>query len=190
MLNKGVVATYPRYVRKMFGVRQGRVTDALAVVLNRGYHALLRRSFNAAHLTMNLIAPSAMHVAAPAIIGIPARNPVTMPPREAQRAYGLDAPADAHRDLRARQHERVFGRGEQPSDEGLVESQRHIGALSATGSPKAVGTFPRPDHHRARPGRSSGVEPAGPVGVRGRCARFGRSVRRLFIMALARGFSL
>ena len=50
-----------------------------------------------------------------------------MTPREAQRLYGYDVPAEAHLDLRARQAERVFGKGEAPSDEGIVESQSVIG---------------------------------------------------------------
>ncbi|NLU72656.1 DUF2236 domain-containing protein [Streptomyces sp. HNM0575] len=131
MLSKGVAATYPKYIRKMFGVRQGRAVDALAVILNKGYHALMYRSANMKFFMMNLLAPGAMQVAAPAILGIPAKNPVTMTPREAQEKYGFAEPADAHPDFRARQHERVFGKGEKPSDEGLEESQQHFGAMNA-----------------------------------------------------------
>ena len=46
---------------------------------------------------------------------------------EAQRRYGFDAPAQAHLAWRAKQHERVFGRGEAPSDDGLVESEPVLG---------------------------------------------------------------
>ena len=38
-------------------------------------------------------------------------------PQEAQTRLGFDTPRDAHRELRAKQHARVFGQGIAPSDE-------------------------------------------------------------------------
>ena len=78
-----------------------------------------------------VIAPHAMDVALPAVLGIPAEQDITMTPREAQAAYGFDVPAEAHQAMRARQHSRVFDEGMPASDAGLVESQAHIGALGA-----------------------------------------------------------
>ena len=49
--------------------------------------------------------------------------------REAQAHFGFDVPSAAHPDLRAKQRERVFDKGESPSDEGLVESEQHIGTM-------------------------------------------------------------
>ena len=66
-------------------------------------------------------------IVAPAILDIPATNPITMTPREAQKLYGYDIPSEAHPDLRAKQYERVFEAGDKPSDEGLLESEEHIG---------------------------------------------------------------
>ena len=54
-------------------------------------------------------------------------NDEVIAPAEAQRRYGYDAPARAHLEWRAKQHERVFGRGEAPSDAGLVESEPLLG---------------------------------------------------------------
>jgi hypothetical protein len=54
-----------------------------------------------------------------------------MTPREAQAKYGFDVPSEAHANLRQRQRDRVFGAGEKPSDEGLIESEEHIGPMDA-----------------------------------------------------------
>ncbi|MQY12410.1 hypothetical protein SRB5_25430 [Streptomyces sp. RB5] len=129
VLSKGVISTYPKYVRQMFNLRQGPVMDAVARVLNKLFHAVTARSLNLQFQMLYLLTPAAAPVIGPALLGIPAKNPVTMTPREAQAAYGFDIPAEAHHDIRARQHARVFERNEKPSDEGLVESQQHIGSM-------------------------------------------------------------
>jgi len=38
-------------------------------------------------------------------------------------------PNDAHQDMRAKQRDRVFTEGLPPSDDGLDESQQHIGSM-------------------------------------------------------------
>lgn len=55
-----------------------------------------------------------------------------MTPREAQARHGYDIPAEAHHDLRATQEQRVFGNGEAPSDEGLVESRHYSGSIESS----------------------------------------------------------
>lgn len=123
------VSTYPDHIRKLFGLPRMRVRGRLArAVLIPGFRVAAVRPEIALFVLKNL-SPSTVAVAAPVLLGIPATAQVTMTPREAQKLYGYDAPADAHRELRARQDERVFGQGESPSDEGLVESQTIIGAL-------------------------------------------------------------
>jgi hypothetical protein len=61
---------------------------------------------------------------------VPPVNSETLTPAEARVRYGFEAPAVAHRDLRARQAARVFGDGAAPSDEGLVESEPILGAMN------------------------------------------------------------
>ena len=60
-------------------------------------------------------------------------NPVNaevLTPAGARERYGYQKPAEAHLEWRAKQHERVFGRGERPSDAGLVESEPVLGRLA------------------------------------------------------------
>ena len=78
---------------------------------------------------LRLLTSSTAPIVAPAILGIPARELTTRTPRQTQRDLGLDVPSEAHADFRARQFARVFNQGERPSDEGLIESQEHLGPL-------------------------------------------------------------
>ncbi len=129
LLSMGVVSTYPTYVRELFGRRQGRVVDTLVRTALRPAHRMLGRSVPLSFAFCELIAPTAVPVLAPVLLGIPPVEPVTMTPREAQEKYGYDVPVAAHPDVRARQRERVFEDHGAPSDEGLVESQQHIGPM-------------------------------------------------------------
>ncbi|WP_278315483.1 oxygenase MpaB family protein [Lolliginicoccus levis] len=128
-MRRGIIATYPPYMRKMLDIQQGPLIDLLITPPNKVIHAAMHRSINLTMLLMKLIAPAALEIAMPAVLGIPAIDPITMTPREAQAKYGYELPADAHQDLRARQQDRVFGAGARPSDEGLIESEQHLGAL-------------------------------------------------------------
>ncbi|GAA1208955.1 oxygenase MpaB family protein [Prauserella alba] len=129
-LRKGIVATYPGYVRKMFDLKQGRLTDLLVSPPNKAIHALLHRSLNAYFRFVGMMAPAGVPIVAPAKLGIPAVEQRTLTPREAQEAYGFDVPAEAHEDMRRKQRARVFDEHGTPSDEGLLESQDHIGGLA------------------------------------------------------------
>ncbi len=131
IMRRGIISTYPRHFRKMFGITQGPVTDALVLWPNKLLHGAARAFPEVSFLFMQLLAPAAVEVAAPVILGIPARNATTMTPREAQAKFGFDLPAEAHPELRAKQRARVFDEGIRPSDEGLVESEQHIGAMQA-----------------------------------------------------------
>jgi hypothetical protein len=68
-------------------------------------------------------------VAAPYILGVAPRSAEVVTPAEARRRYGYAKPGDAHLELRAKQHDRVFGEDKPPSDEGLIESQAYLGQL-------------------------------------------------------------
>ncbi|SIS15129.1 oxygenase MpaB family protein [Williamsia sterculiae] len=129
LLSKGVVATYPKYMRDLLNVQQSPLVDALVTPPLRALHTLLDRWLFARVFLMAVLAPQALPVVAPVVLGIPAENDITMTPRQAQREYGFDEPAQAHLGMRAKQYDRVFDKGERPSDEGLIESQQHIGAM-------------------------------------------------------------
>lgn len=138
LFTKAVISTYPKHMRDMAGLRQGRLTDALVRLPVKAIHSLLHSNLWVRLTFMNFIAPQAVPVAAPAILGIPPLSDKVWEVREAQAHFGFDIPSEAHQDVREKQRERVFVKGEQPSDEGLVESQAHIGAMDVH-APAKVG---------------------------------------------------
>jgi hypothetical protein len=73
---------------------------------------------------------SLLPVAGPYIMGLAPRSAEVLTPAEGRRRFGFEKPADAHHAWRAKHRERVFGLGESPSDEGLIESQALLGSLA------------------------------------------------------------
>lgn len=131
LFRMAVIATYPPHIRRLFGLSQSRVTDLAIRAFFRAHFAVIARTPWLYLRLLELIVPTTAPIAAPVVLGIPAASDVTMTPREAQARYGYDSPAEAHRELRAQQEQRVFARGESPSDAGLVESEAHIGAMGS-----------------------------------------------------------
>ncbi|TMS53940.1 oxygenase MpaB family protein [Mycobacterium sp. DBP42] len=129
-LRAGTIATMPRWMRKLSGFDQPRAVDlAVRPVLKLGF-GVVDRVPRLKLLVAKIIAPSVAPIAGPYIMGIPPRSAEVLSPEEGRRRYGYVKPADAHHELRARQHERVFGQGQLPSDEGLIESQSYLGSLA------------------------------------------------------------
>ncbi|MCL2542450.1 MAG: DUF2236 domain-containing protein [Nocardioidaceae bacterium] len=129
LMSKGVIATYPKHMREMANLRQGRVLDLVALIGNKALHKLFERSLNARLMLFGTLAPTAVEIGAPAILGIEPRSDRIWGVREAQDHFGFAVPAEAHHDLRAKQRDRVFNQHLAPSDEGLEESQAHIGSM-------------------------------------------------------------
>jgi uncharacterized protein (DUF2236 family) len=130
VLRAGTLATMPRWMRSLGGLRQSRVTDAVVTLL-------LRVSFRTVHLSRRLelallqvLSPMTVPVVKPVLLGVPATNPVTLTPAEARQRYGYDKPAEAHLALRAKQSAKVLGEGGLPSDEGIIESQAILGSIA------------------------------------------------------------
>lgn len=129
-LRAGTIATMPRWMRRLSGFEQPRLLDVgIRPVLKLGF-GVVNRIPRLKLLTAKVIAPSVVPIAGPYIMGIPPRSTEVLTPEEGRRRYGYAKPAEAHQELRARQHERVFGQGLPPSDEGLVESQPYLGSLA------------------------------------------------------------
>lgn len=136
VLSRAIISTYPKYMRDMAGIKQGPVTDFAVLYPTKFLHWVMDRNIHLRLWFMNLIAPQAVPVAAPMMLGIPPLSDKIWGVREAQAAFGFDLPAEAHQDLRAKQYKRVFEQGEKPSDEGLEESQAHIGTMDVRNAGK------------------------------------------------------
>lgn len=138
LFRKAIISTYPRYMRDLAGLRQGRVTDWLVRWPTKAMHAVADRSLVLKFFLLRLLAPQALPVAAPMLLGLPPVSDKVWGVREAQAHFGFDIPSEAHQDVRAKQRERVFEKGEKPSGAGLEESQQHIGSMDVR-NPAHVG---------------------------------------------------
>ncbi|HSX66897.1 oxygenase MpaB family protein [Nocardioides sp.] len=128
-LRHATIATMPRYMRDLAGVRQGRVTDLVVTLWLRTLMAVAARSHGIQRYILGTLSPRTLPVIEPHWRGIAPLAPVVLTPEEARHQWGYPRPRDAHLELRARQAQRVFGDGLAPSDDGLIESQALLGHL-------------------------------------------------------------
>ena len=124
------IATMPRWMRELAGIRQPRLLDVLIVPVMKASFALVHRHPKLELRLLGRLSPSTVSVIAPISLGIPPRNEEVLTPAEARARYGYPKPAEAHVDLRARQAARILNDGEAPSEQGLIESQEILGPLS------------------------------------------------------------
>lgn len=125
----GVIATLPHWMREMGGVTQHPVLDKLVAPLLKVNFKLLSLNKNVKVRVIASLSPSTVPIVKPMFFGVPPTNPQVVTPAEARRRYGYERPSQAHLAWRAKQSERVFGKGEEPSDDGLIESQEILGSL-------------------------------------------------------------
>lgn len=129
-LRAGTIATMPRWMRRLSGFDQPRAVDLAVRPVLKVSFGVVDRIPRLKLAVGKLVAPSVLPIAGPYIMGVAPRSAEVLSPAEGRRRYGFERPADAHHALRAKQRERVFGLGESPSDEGLIESQALLGSLA------------------------------------------------------------
>ncbi|RJS46390.1 oxygenase MpaB family protein [Nocardioides cavernaquae] len=129
VMRKATIATLPRHMRELANVRQGRFTDLWITVLARLLMAAASRSLFIQRWVLGMVAPRTLAIIEPHWQGLEPLSPEILTPAQARERYGYPKPADAHLELRARQHHRVFDEHLPPSDEGLIESQPVLGTL-------------------------------------------------------------
>ena len=129
-LRSATIATLPRWMRDMAGLRQSGLTDALIAPVMKAAFRASASSPDLALLLLRRISPSTVPVAGPALLGVPAVNPETTTPAQARERLGVAKPSEAHLEFRARQRSRVFDEGLAPSDDGIAESERIPGRLT------------------------------------------------------------
>ena len=129
-LRHATLATMPRHMRSMAGLRQSALTDLVVTLWLRTIMRMFARSYAAQRYVLLTLSPKTLPVVEPHWHGLAPENPVVLTPEEARHQWGYVRPSEAHHDLRARQQARVFGEGLAPSDEGLIESQAVLGRLA------------------------------------------------------------
>jgi len=127
VLRAGTIATIPQYLRELGGIKQSRLVDAAVVPTLKLTFFLTNLNKRVKLELLGFLSPMTKPVVAPILYGVEPTEAVTRTPRQARELYGYDEPAQAHRELRARQRARVFDEGAAPSDEGIVESEPILG---------------------------------------------------------------
>lgn len=129
-LRAGTLSTMPLWMLEMGGLKQSRAERiAIRPILRAAFAALYRNK--AAYLAVvKTLSPMTAPIVAPVIYGVAPKSTITMTPYEAQDLYGYERPAKAHMELRAKQAERIFSKGQNPTDEGIIESQEILGDIS------------------------------------------------------------
>ncbi len=129
VLRAATIATMPRWMRETGGLEQSHAVDLAVVPVMKVAFFLANLNKRAKLELLGFLSPMTAPVVAPIIYGVEPTHPVVRTPAEARALYGYDKPADAHRDLRARQAAKVFGEGAAPSEEGIVESEPILGSI-------------------------------------------------------------
>jgi uncharacterized protein (DUF2236 family) len=92
-LRIATIATMPRWMRKLGGLRQSRLLDALIVPVMRISFRVLDASPRLQLRVLPLLSPSTVEVVAPVLLGIPPERAETLTPAEARERYGVLPPA-------------------------------------------------------------------------------------------------
>ena len=147
VLRAATIATMPRWMREMAGLRQPRTVDVAVTPVMKIAFWLVRLTPRGELALLKQLSPATVPVVAPILLGIAPLRHETLTPAQARERYGYPAPALAHLEWRAKQRARE-DRPDQiaPSDEGLIESELR----SWVRWRDRVGVRPMPLLHRAR----------------------------------------
>ncbi|MBO0767895.1 MAG: DUF2236 domain-containing protein [Solirubrobacterales bacterium] len=130
---RAVIATYPKYQRKLGGIEQGPITDAAAIFATRALYRGLGALPNIVLANiLNVAAPSAVQVAGPAVLGVPPRDPHTYSPKESRERQGLLPPREEYARFKQLLEERRAQGAKTEQELGvgpeIAESRELIGA--------------------------------------------------------------
>ena len=95
-LRMATIATMPRWMRKLAGLRQGRVADALIRPVMRVSFRVLSLSPRLQLASLPLLSPSTVAVAGPVLLGMPPERAETVTPAEARERHDILPPAQAY----------------------------------------------------------------------------------------------
>jgi uncharacterized protein (DUF2236 family) len=88
VVRRGVIATMPRWMRKLGATTQSRRTDVVATALIRPVMRALARSPRLELLILRHFSPLTEPILAPVLLGVTPRRPVVRAPAEARAEYG------------------------------------------------------------------------------------------------------
>lgn len=124
-LRAATIATMPRRLRKMGGLRQSRLTDALIAPLMRATFRLVTVDPRLELRLLEVLSPSTVPVVAPVLLGIPPRRAETPTPTEARERHGILPPREEYARFRAAVAEKLAARsGANLTDAAVVDAAK------------------------------------------------------------------
>lgn len=124
LLRAATIATMPRWMRKMGGLRQSRAVDVAIAPLMRAAFRLASVSPRVQLMVLPVLSPSTVSVVAPVLLGVQPRNPVTLTPAEARERYGVLPPVEEYARFRAQVAEKLAAKGEEPVEAAQVAASK------------------------------------------------------------------
>ncbi|MGO1991849.1 MAG: oxygenase MpaB family protein [Corynebacterium sp.] len=88
LLRTSIIATYPRWMRPMLGVKQSRLVDTLSIVAWKPIYKVLAAQPRLFLWLIKRICPRALRYYEPALLNIPAESPRVLSPEVSRRMYG------------------------------------------------------------------------------------------------------
>lgn len=132
VIRSGVIATYPRWMRPLMGVKQSRTVDAAAGAVLRPGMATLARSPRAQLWFLQRVAPRGGPVLTDYLRGIPAETTSVYTPEQARKKFGDPrTPLEQYADQLAA---RRVGEGDRP-----YEHKHHEAPLEFAAPPARAG---------------------------------------------------
>ena len=96
VLRRATIATLPTWLRRMAGVRQGRITDAAVILVLRPVMRALARRPELQVRMLSTIAPHACPVMAPVLLGLPPERDEVVAPAQAWERAGRPTPREQY----------------------------------------------------------------------------------------------
>ncbi|HEX6388027.1 MAG TPA: oxygenase MpaB family protein [Solirubrobacteraceae bacterium] len=125
VLRRATIATMPQWMRKLGGLRQGRLVDAAVTPVMKIAFALGARNKRLMLLNLRLISPSTVPIAGPVLLGIPPQRLETLTPAQARERYGILPPNEEYARFRKLVEEKRA-----PVGPEIAESQEILGRVA------------------------------------------------------------
>lgn len=99
---RATIATLPRYLRELGGIRQSRLTDSLMTLAMKAADTVVPSGARTQLGILRIISPNTVPVVGPAILGLPPKNPVTVSAEQAWENAGRPMPRQQYDDYVAK----------------------------------------------------------------------------------------
>jgi uncharacterized protein (DUF2236 family) len=101
LFRRATIATLPRWMRKMGGIKQSRTTDAVVTVAMRILMRIATGSVGLQRFILHRASPLSVPIVDPMLCGVPPKDRRTWTPAEARSHYGYRAPAEQYTAIKA-----------------------------------------------------------------------------------------